>query len=339
MTKAWTMDLRGSLGSCITQLVVLGFAVSLGSLASAQRPDPDPQTLAHEAYVAGVAAFQHGDHEQARLHFMAADEAFSSPNVKLMLGRTLIQLERRVEAHASLMDAISEARSGSGARYEQTASTATEELRQLEQKLAIISLRIDDPTGSASLHVGEREIAREAWEEPIVAEPGAIEIALVGPEGQRDVKQLAMTGGSAATLAMLIPEHAPVPVAEAPTLPVITASNAGTGSSSRSSGLRPLGYAAIGVGAVGIVAFGVLGALSNAQFAKLDAACPDRAQCGANLREHATLGQTYQTLANVSLGVGVAALAAGIVLWVIGLPSEHDRPTLTARGAQLSGAF
>jgi hypothetical protein len=333
------MDARGSLGSYVTRLVVIGFALALGSPASAQRADLDPQTRAREAYAAGVAAFQHADYEQARLQLMAADEAFSSPNVKLMLGRTLIQLERRIEAHASLAAAISEARSGSGARYEQTASTATEELRQLEQKLALISLRIDDPTGRASLHVGEREIVRDAWEEPIVAEPGAIEIALVGPEGQRDVKQLAMTGGSAATLTMLIPEHVPVPVVEAPVRAMAPAPKAGTGSSHRNSDLRPLGYAAVGVGAVGIVAFGVLGALSNAQFAKLDAGCPDRAQCSASLKDRATLGQTYQTLANVSLGVGVAALAAGIVLWVLGLPGEHDRPILTARGAQLCGAF
>ena len=64
-----------------------------------------------------------------------------------------------------------------------------------------------------------------------------------------------------------------------------------------------------------------------------------RTACSGNLRDHATRGQTYQTLANVSLGIGLSALAAGVVLWVVGLPGERNRVALTARGVQLSGAF
>jgi hypothetical protein len=60
--------------------------------------------------------------------------------------------------------------------------------------------------------------------------------------------------------------------------------------------------------------------------------------CAAALQDHATQGRTYQALANVSLGVGIAALAAGVVLWVIGLPDEQPSAR-SASATRLSGTF
>jgi hypothetical protein len=152
------------------------------------------------------------------------------------------------------------------------------------------------------------------------------------------VKQLELTGGTAASLALLIPEHAPAVEPEVPpTAAAVAAPPASV--TARAPELRPLSYAAAGIGGAGIVTFGVLGALSNAQFAKLDEGCPTRSQCSSALKANADRGQTYQTLANVSLGIGVAALAAGVVLWVLALPDEHAQLTLTPHSVQLTGAF
>jgi hypothetical protein len=315
-------------------------ASSLGK-AAAQPADAAAQGRARDEYAAGVAAFQRGDDAQACAHFSAADAAFSSPNVKLMLGRTLLRQGQPVAAHAALTAAVREARAPGGERYEQTAAAADQELQQLAAQLAIINVRVDDPTGSASLRVGAREIPRDAWQDPIVAEPGAIEIELTGPSGRHDVKLLEMTGGTAATLAMSLPEASP-PTAAGPSGPEKTvlpsAPAAAVAAEPQAGAARPLSYVAAGVGAAGIVAFGVFGALSSAEFDKLDHACPSRTDCDPALQTHATEGQTYQTLANVSLGVGIAALVAGAVLWVISAPDDKP-PTSTARAAQLSGSF
>jgi hypothetical protein len=333
------MDPRNSLGSFLW-LVVVTLCIVTQSSASAQPAAPDGQTLAREAYAAGVAAFQQGDHVQALVHFAAADEAFPSPNVKLMLGRTLLQLDRKLEAYASLAAAVRDARSTGTTRYEQAANAASEELQRLAPSLATISLRVEDPTGRATLRVGDQEIPREAWADPIAAEPGEIDIVLTGPDGQRDAKQVEMPGGGGATLSMVVPTRAAPVLAEAPA-PSRAAqlTQAATADSDRSQQLRLLSYVAAGVGTGGIVAFGVLGAMSNSQFSDLETSCPDRGACNAGLREHATRGQTYQTLANVSLGIGLSALAAGVVLWVVGLPGERSQLALSARGIQLTGAF
>jgi hypothetical protein len=331
------MRVRSSFGLALG----LAFACNLG-LARAEAADSEAQAHARQEYAAGVAAFQQGDHEQARAHFSAADAAFPSPSVKLMLGRALLRLGQLVAAHAALTAAVREAQAAdSGQRYEQAARAADEELQQLAQHLATIHVRVDDPTGSATLRVGKRAIPRDAWQEPIVSEPGSIELALDGPDGRRDVKQLELSGGAAATLAMSVPEapppaaalaSAPTPAAALPTAPAEAVS-----SESRGQTARSMGYVAAGVGVAGIVAFGVLGSMSNAQFNKLNSACPTRMNCDPALEDHATQGRTYQALANVSLGVGIAALAAGVVLWVIGLPDEQ-RPS-SASAARLSGTF
>lgn len=331
------MRVRSSFGLALG----LAFACNLG-LARAEAADSDAQTHAREEYAAGVAAFQRGEHEQARAHFAAADAAFPSPNVKLMLGRALLRLGQLVAAQATLTAALREAHAAdSGQRYEQAASAADEELQQLAPRLATINVRVDDPTGSATLRVGKREIPRDAWQEPIVSEPGSIEVALAGPNGQRDVKLLELSGGAAATLAMSVPE-APPPTAALATAPTPVTQPAApaqaVSSESRGQTARSMGYVAAGVGVAGIVAFGVLGSMSNAQFNKLDSACPTRMNCDPALEDHATQGRTYQTLANVSLGVGIAALAAGVVLWVIGSPDEQ-RPASSARAPRLSGTF
>jgi tetratricopeptide (TPR) repeat protein len=313
--------------------------------AHAQPAASEPQLQARTAYSAGVAAFQRADYAQAREQFAAADQAFSSPNIRLMLGRALLHLGQLREAHAVLTSALEAARGAQ--RYEATARAARDELQELNKSLAIINLRVDDPTGAATLSVADQVIARDAWDEPIIIEPGAIRITLTGPDGQADVKELEMTGGSAATLAMVTPE---APVAPAPEPAALTpaataaavASNSMPERSSASSSSRPLqsiSYVAAGVGVAGLVAFGVLGALSNHEYTDLDKKCPDRLPCDPKYKDNATRGRTYQTIANVSLGVGVGAIATGLVLWMIGLPQERGQAALTPSGARLIGSF
>jgi hypothetical protein len=322
---------------------VLAFGLCWFALAShrvvAHALDTADQRHAREEYAAGVAAFQRGDDAEARKHFSAADEAYGSPNVKLMLGRSLLRLGKLVAAHAALSAAVRQAREDGGGHYEQAATAAEQELQQLAPRLAVITLHVDDPSESASLRVGARDIPRSAWGEPIVSEPGAIEIALTGPSGRRDVKLLEMTGGTAATLEMSLPE-APLTAAapSPPSLPAASARPEAVGGDSSGHAARSMSYVAAGVGAAGIVAFGVLGALSNAQFDQLKQGCPTRSNCDPGLQAHATQGRTDQALANVSLGVGIAALAAGVVLWVIRVPDE--RPEAAGlRIPQLRGHF
>jgi hypothetical protein len=107
----------------------------------------------------------------------------------------------------------------------------------------------------------------------------------------------------------------------------------------RGQQLRGFSYALAGVGVVGLGAFAVFGTMSHGQFAKLEAGCPETDRCDPRLRDNATRGQTFQTLANVALVAGAAALTTAVTLWLVSLPEERAEVAITASSVQLRGSF
>jgi hypothetical protein len=57
--------------------------------------------------------------------------------------------------------------------------------------------------------------------------------------------------------------------------------------------------------------------LNKTQFEDIDDQCSN-ARCPADLRDDAETGRLYQTVANVSLGVGVVGLATGLYFLLSG---------------------
>ena len=320
---------------------------------------PEQQAAARKAYAAGVTAFESGDNGRAYEQFLVADQTVASPNIKLMLGRTLIRLSRRTEAYRVLTQAVKSA--GDVPKYESAARAAREELHELEHQLALVRVRIADPTSNTALKVDDHWIDRALWSEALAFEPGSVRIELSEPDGRHDLQQLSLSPGSSLTLDMRVPPAAvavaaaplaapppvaaepPQPVSELPSTPEPVeppqrAANSGGHS------LRPVSYIVAGVGVGGLAAFGILGALSDKEFSRLESACPTAKSCDAKYRDNATRGQTYQTIANVSLGVGAAALVAGVVLWLV---SGHDDSAgepqhallVSPQGATWKGSF
>lgn len=71
-----------------------------------------------------------------------------------------------------------------------------------------------------------------------------------------------------------------------------------------------------GVGVASLAASGVLYALRAGTMSDLDAVCGDsRSKCPKQSEDTYNRGKTYNTLTNVTLGLGVAALGTGVVLY------------------------
>jgi hypothetical protein len=331
-------------------------AALMPSAASAQTPEPE--LAARKAYGAGVIAFQSGDNSKAYEQFVLADQTVASPNIKLMLGRTLIRLSRRPEAYRVLTQAVKSA--GDVPKYESAVRAAREELRDLEQQLALVRVRIADPSSTTALKVDDQWIDRALWGEALAFEPGSVRIELSEPDGRHDLQQLSLSPGSSLTLDMRVPPPATAPIvaatnavppaaesqpsSELPASSDIDRPAAQRTPASSSHQLRPVSYIVAGVGVAGLAAFGILGTLSDKEFSRLESACPNAKSCDPGYRDNATRGQTYQTIANVSLGVGGAALVSGIVLWLV---SGHDERApepaqallVSPRGATWKGSF
>ena len=92
---------------------------------------------------------------------------------------------------------------------------------------------------------------------------------------------------------------------------------------------RTYAYIAGGVGAVGLVAFGVFGGLAASRYSTIKDECGGR-PCPESKRDLVEGGQTYQTVANVSLVVGIIGVGAGVTLFLLSKPKSPSEGTTSA---------
>jgi hypothetical protein len=77
-----------------------------------------------------------------------------------------------------------------------------------------------------------------------------------------------------------------------------------------------IGIVAGGVGVASIVTFAIFGAMSSSEYSKLQDECGSGG-CAPSDSSKADKGKTYQTVANVTLAVGIVGVAAGagLIIW------------------------
>jgi hypothetical protein len=328
---------------CALSLCVL----TAGPLAAEDKPlVASPQEAARAAYSRGVEAFSAENYQLAHEQFTVAEETFPSPNIELMLGRTLAKLGRWVEAQAVLH----KARAGSNApKYANTAHLAGSELALVEKQLAHVELEVASTQGDEQLSINGVEIERGAWSAPIAVDPGPVKIVLSRAGASPSVKTLELVPGAHehVKLELAVPvvraeeyatrdQHA---TAEATAPMTRSTEPPSTEDRSGHPTLRTLSYVLAGVGAVGVAGFAVLGAYSHGHYNKLEELCPGDGPCDPGYQWVADKGSTYQTLANVSLIAGGVVLAAGVTLWIVSLSPGRAEVAVTTNGVQVKGSF
>jgi hypothetical protein len=107
-----------------------------------------------------------------------------------------------------------------------------------------------------------------------------------------------------------------------------------------SKGARIAGFVIGGVGIASLGTSGVFFGLRASKISHLDGLCPDH-QCPATAQPDIDAGKLDTTIANVTLAVGIAALAGGIVLVLTSGPTSEPSVALApgVGGAQLVGKF
>ena len=88
--------------------------------------------------------------------------------------------------------------------------------------------------------------------------------------------------------------------------------------------LRIVGIAVAAAGVGSMVAFAVTGSMAKSKFDEVDEACGSET-CPDNSNNDAIdSGKTMQTVANATLGIGIALMAGGAALIIFGGPDEDD---------------
>lgn len=322
-----------ALFAALTVLLVAPRARAAGASLSAATAAQ--KKTASEHYAAGLKASRSGDNEQALKEFRASYDTVASPNSHLMVGRALEALGRKGEAYAAYDQTVSEAEAAaeSDPKYKKTAKAAERERDQLRPQVAFVNVHVAGAGPDDELVVGDRTIDRSDWDKPIAVTPGGVQVELRSPGSGAQTRTVNATAGGTNTVELSGASHP-----SGQTQPVQAEAS--------SSGMnkRTLAYVAGGIGAAGLVTFAVFGVLNNSKYNDLQKSCPNNL-CPASRKSDADTGSTYQTIANVGLGVGVVGVVSGAILYFLSTKQERgtatNRPRLSVglRSVRITGKF
>ena len=291
-----------ALASLLTAIQAWGAGVSVddASWADAQQ--------AKLKYQAGKSAYDEQDYEKALARFRESYEIVASPNSHLMVAKVLISLNRPIEAWQELALVIEEAQAvkEKPEKYRTTAEAAQALRKELEQKLGFVQV---DP--GTAVEVRGQAVPMANWGQAIAVVPGTVAIDVTTPTGKKRSETVEVAPGETV---LFVPAAPAQPVATKPA-PVACPDRDPQPQSVR-RGMVPqttIGYVAAGIGLVGWVGFATFGMLNQQSYQRLEDRCSGTT-CPADLADDAERGRTYQALANVGLGVGIAGLGAGAAL-------------------------
>ncbi|TAK27820.1 MAG: tetratricopeptide repeat protein [Myxococcaceae bacterium] len=289
------------------------------SAALAQTPPaaeaPSAAVAAQARFDRGRELFQQGRFADALPEFRASLELFRSPNTLLYVGLCLQRMERYAESSAALSRTVSEAGAmlATDRRYESARDLARRALAEIEPRVAQLSVQVINPPPGVTVHVGRTTLDAEALGVLLPYDPAEVTVLAEAPGFLPSHQSVRLTAGGRASIELALraaPAAGPVTVTVRPPEP---------SPARRGGAVRVAGFVVGGLGVASLAAFAVLGSMASSQYDDLSRVCPRPFCTAARVREIDD-GVQLTTMANVALGVGAAAVVAGVVMIAVGGP-------------------
>ncbi|MBW2458687.1 MAG: hypothetical protein JRI68_29585 [Deltaproteobacteria bacterium] len=291
---------------CVAMAMAVAPTVAWSQGMAPESADETQKAEARKYFMSAMEAWNDKRFEEALENFRSSYGIVASPNSHLMVVRTLVSLSRNAEAYVEAETVVAEADTAAATdpKYEATASAARELAGKLRAQIALVTVVGADqaaPPG-ATLTVAGRAVEPSRWGQPVAVDPGDVMVVL----GDAPPKSVAAVAGGDHTVDFTpAPEPAPIEHKyEGPDR-------------------RMMAYIAGGVGAAGLLTFAIFGGVALAEYGDLDDQCPDK-RCPTDLSDDASSGQTYQTVANVGLVIGLVGVAVGAGLFTWDLLDEDS---------------
>ncbi len=276
-----------------------------------------------------------GRNEYDAKRYEAALAAFRkvphSPNAQLYSARCLRELGRIPEAYDELRSALGEAttRADTEAKYNATRDAAAAELALLEPRVSHLTVVLGAAAPGLRVTVNGVDLPADRIGTPLTVRPGDVRVIATATKRYPWDEEIKLRGGASRTLVLTL---APEQEAEATPKPAAPAPSSASRAAVGAHGMSPLRVAGIGsfaVGVAGVVVFGVAGSVARGDYAELQDGCGP-ARC-VDPSYDATIdeGRTLTTVANVGLVAGIAGVAIGVPLFILGAD---------AGGAESAGA-
>lgn len=329
-------------------------AASAAFVAAETARAQDPSTLAQQRFLRGLAQFDRRQFAAALEEFRGSYQLRSSPNSRLYIARSLVQLQRVPEAVSEYETCIQEAHehANTDPRYSETERAATSELRAIEPQVGRVRITLVNAPRQVGVRIGAAVIPAAGLALAIPAQPGSLTIVAEAVGSPPITQTVQLRAGATESVSLTFAVDAQRQQEAALAAGITTPGAAprpsydlGQWLTRSRHPLRWVMFGAWGVGAAGVITFGAAGAATSSTFAGLQLRCGS-ARCPSSEQAAVDAGRTTQTIANVGLGVGVVGLVAGTALLFVGpvidrSPGAAPRPVVMfdGRGLSVTGAF
>ncbi len=340
-------------------VVALSFASLVTSRTEAQ-PARDPAG-AEALFREGVELVDKGSWDQACPKFDKSMDLDPAVSTLVNVARCSRHFGRVATALAQLQEAQRMNRqSEPGRRRDALDKFITGELGAIEPTVPRLTIRIQAPPPGLVLTRDGKQISPSTLGEALPIDPGEHRIGASAPGFVSVERTVSSVEGRADEITLeLVAAPSDTTPKPTPPIPPTAAPQTATGPRPEATGgsdtLEIAGWVTAGVGAATVVAGAVFGGLTIGESGSLPASCdPDTLRCASEAdaviaRDASSRGETYSTVSSITLPLGAAALATGVVLVIVGRTSS-DGPTSSqamllpvvgpgAAGLVLSGEF
>jgi hypothetical protein len=300
------------------------------SAAAQDSADTSAQALkqAREQFGQALALQTAGDWAGALSLLKEVAAVKSTPQVRFNMALCEERLGRLVAALGNYELAAADARAENA---DLVAEEVEGRLEALRRRIPRITVRRGEGAENAAVSLDGVAIGDQVLGTPMPADPGPHLVEATAPGFKPFRKSLRLVEQQRETVEITLEaEPAPLPKTSAPLPPRVQA-----------RGLRTAAFVVGGAGVLSLGASGLFFGLRARKISELDKACPNRTCPSSAQQDDIDAGRLYTTAANLTLAVGAAALAGGVVLLIASGPGKEPALSLspTAGGAQLFGHF
>lgn len=239
------------------------------------------------------------DYRGAIADLRSSFDLVASPNTKLRISQELSMLGKWADAYREALAAVALAEEAAriDPKYEAARKEAKAGAETLLEKVGFVVVDLGPLTGE--LLVAGRTVPKAQAGQPIVVDPGTVDVLVRNPSGTRS-SSVTVAAGETETVTLVDEATAVLPKREKPPL---TPFDMG-------GGQQITGVVFGAVGGVGLILFSALGIANVAMHNDVSKQCPG-GRCPTSLRGDVETGQSLQLGANVCAVIGAIGLTAG----------------------------
>jgi hypothetical protein len=269
----------------------------------------DSKAVAESLYQAGLKLMADGKNDEACPKLVESQRLDPASGTQLALAKCYDQAGKTASAWALYKDITFAFKKAGNAAGEKAASDKVDEL---EKKLSRLQINAAADAPGLVIRRDDEEVGKAVLGTPIAVDPGPHVIEATAPGYQ--VWQTTVTiGKESDTQAVNIPALTMAP--------------------KKTSTLRTAGYVASGVGLAGVVVGGIFGGLAASAKSALEGECPGNVCPAGKPTDDLAGARSKAAISTIGIAVGGAALATGIVLFIVsgkGEPRDGAQPVKAA---------